>query len=604
MIQESNVMKIRGMCMQQNSFYSSAIKCLFLIMVFVLVLSARLHASELFYTIQTGSFNDMDHANKQFDTIAHTLKESEVQHLRIERVGIYFCVRLGKFETFPDALNFLERLQPSQPLLYEAILLEAYINDERFMRVFPDLLSAADNAPVIEKESQAVTGQYAQHDAAPIEEVAQSVPNNDEPEIKHEDTVKTVNESVVKKEEDDRMSLSIQDADIRSVLKGLSIKKKLNIVTSQDVSGKISVNVHDLSLKEVLDAIITINGFSYIQKENIIFVTKGKEGAGENFFDEEVRIFRLQYADMDEVEKVTAQLITESAKITLYKPEKTLIVEDVPKNLDSIEKVIKALDVPPRQVLIETRILQVRLNDDNSLGIDWSDSFSDFFGSSGQVSTQGFTGASQGFFFNVMNGDFTLFLEALNNTTEVNTLSSPSLLALDNKEATIIIGEKLGYYVTTATEATVLQSVEFLDTGTQLKLTPHIINDDTVILKIHPEVSDGIVIDGLPSKTTAEVTTSLMAPNGGTIFIGGLIRDRKEDIKNRVPLLGKIPLLGALFSKTTNITARTEIVVLITPHIISDANKEILARNNQKVNTIEKDLKQERSVFELVPGTK
>ncbi len=598
-------MKIRGMCMQQNSFYSSAVKCLMLMMAFVLVLSANLHASELYYTIQTGSFNDMDHANIQFDNIAHTLQESEMQHLRIEKVGTYFCVRLGKFEAYSDALNFLERLQPRQPLLYEALLLEAYITDERVMRVFPDSLSAADNTRDIEKKTQTVPVQNVQQDAEPVEKAVQSEPQVEEAQTTHENTVKPVKASVVTKEDDDRISLSIQDADIRSVLKGLSIKKKLNIVTSKDVSGKISVNVHNLTLQEVLDAIITINGFSYVQKDNIIFVTNGK-GSGDNLLDEEVRMFKLKYADIDEVEKVIAKLVTESAKITFYRPEKTLIVEDVAQNLNQVEKVLKALDVPPRQVLIETRILQVRLNDDSSLGIDWSHTFSDFFNSSGQVSTQGFTtgGASQGFFFNIMNGDFTLFLEALQNITQVNTLSSPSLLALNNKEATIIIGEKLGYYVTTATEATVLQSVEFLDTGTQLKLTPHIVNDDSVIMKIHPEVSDGIVIDGLPSKNTAEVTTNLMAPNGGTILIGGLIRDRKEDIKNRVPLLGKIPVLGALFSKTTNITTRTEIVVLITPHIISDANKEILARNNQRVNSIEKDLQQERSEMELVPGIK
>jgi len=95
-----------------------------------------------------------------------------------------------------------------------------------------------------------------------------------------------------------------------------------------------------------------------------------------------------------------------------------------------------------------------------------------------------------------------------------------------------------------------------------------------------------------------------MAPDGGTIFIGGLIRDRKEDIKNRVPLLGSIPLLGALFSKTTNITSRTEIVVLITPHIISAVNKEILAKNNRKVTDTEENLQKKRSLIELVPGTK
>ena len=102
-----------------------------------------------------------------------------------------------------------------------------------------------------------------------------------------------------------------------------------------------------------------------------------------------------------------------------------------------------------------------------------------------------------------------------------------------------------------------------------------------------------------PNSKTVE---SLMAPDGGTIFIGGLIRDRKEEIKSRVPGLGAIPLLGALFSKTTNITVRTEIIVLITPHIITADNKDLLEKDTQKVNEVEKSLKKDRSIKELIPG--
>ena len=312
--------------------------------------------------------------------------------------------------------------------------------------------------------------------------------------------------------------------------------------------------------------------------------------------------FKLKYVDIEEVEKVVGKLLSESAMITIYKPEKTLIVEDVPQNLDRVKKVLETLDIPPKQVLIETRIMEVRLNDDTSLGIDWNDLFSGFFNSSGEILTRGFTaGATQGFIFNLVHEDLNVFLEALQAKTEVKTLSSPRLLALDKKQAKIIIGDKLGYNVTTSTETAVLQSVEFLETGTQLVLTPQIIDDGRVIMEIHPEVSDGIIVNGLPTETTTEVTTSLMAPDGGTIFIGGLIRDRKEDIRTRVPGLGSIPLIGALFSKTNNVTVRTEIIVLITPHIISAANKDILEKDTQKVNEVEKILQKERSLRELVP---
>jgi type IV pilus assembly protein PilQ len=557
------------------------------------------------YTIQTGSFDDMESADAQFDTIVHSLQGSEIDHLRIEQIGNYFCVRMGKFEAYHDARKFLDRLQP---LVHDTLLMEGYVKDERIRRSYSASLSAADNDAEVKEPSQPLRDYSLMHDAERIEGEGGSGPGKEEPGAQNLGEGKTVSRPVDIKEEDERLSLSIQDADIRSVLKALSSRKKLNIVAGQDVKGTISVNLYDLPLKEVLDAIITMNGFSYTQKDNIIHVSKAVENSEEDLPETDIMTFKLKYADIDEAEKVVAKLVTESAKITYYKPEKTLIVEDTPHNLNGVKQVLETLDIPPRQVFIETRIMSVRVNDDTSLGIDWSDTFSGFFNSSGNVLTQGFarpeTLLSQGFFFNVMNSDFNLLLDALQTITEVSFISSPRVLALDNKEARILIGDMLGYYVTTATEAAVLQSVEFLDTGTQLIITPHIVDNETIIMDIHPEISDGSIIDGLPSKNTAEVTTSLMAPDGGTVFIGGLIRDRKEDIKERVPGLGSIPVIGALFGRTTNITVRNEIIVLITPHIISNANIEILEGENQKVNETEKNLKRERSLKELIPGTK
>ncbi len=548
----------------------------------------------------------MEHAEKQFDNVVRKLQGTEINHLRIEKVGSYFCVRIGKFEGYTDARKYLQRLQSS---FHDAALLEAYIKDERVKRLFPDSVAVTNNDMETKEEPQPVSVQYAHPDVERIEEEDRPEPGIKETDTQSNGKGKTDNVPMAIKEEDDRLSLSVQDADIKSVLKALSIKRKLNIVASQDIVGKVSVNLHDLPLKDVLDAVLTHNGFSYVQKDNIMYVTKAKAGSGENLPQAEVMIFKLNYVDIDEVDKVITKLVSESAKVTVYKPEKTLIIEDLPKNLAQVKKVLESLDVPPKQVLIETKIMEVRLNDDTSLGIDWSTSYRDFINSAGDAISKGFAGraatGTQGFFFNVVNGkEFNLFLEALQTITGVNTLSSPRLLALDNKEAKIIIGGKLGYKVTTTNDGVSLETIEFLETGTQLVLTPHIIDDGKVIMDIHPEVSDGeIGSTGVPSETTTEVTTSVMAPDGGTIFIGGLIRDRKEDIRKRIPGFGAIPILGALFGKTTSITVRTEIIVLITPHIISSDNKEILEKDTQKVIETGENLKKERSLKELLPGT-
>ena len=119
-------------------------------------------------------------------------------------------------------------------------------------------------------------------------------------------------------------------------------------------------------------------------------------------------------------------------------------------------------------------------------------------------------------------GDFQSALETIEGIDELNTLATPRLLAVDGH----------------------------------------------ILMKVHPELSDGVVTEGLPSKTTAEVTTEVLIKNGDTLFIGGLIRERTEEIRRGIPLLVRIPLLGALFGKTTYVTSKSELITLITPTII------------------------------------
>jgi len=404
------------------------------------------------------------------------------------------------------------------------------------------------------------------------------------------------------------ITLSIQDADIQTVLKALARQKNLNIVSSPEVNGKVSVHLHDAPLGEALNAVIVLNGFDYARKGNILYVFKGTGGAaGADRIGREVKTYKMNYVDIDEVMKNVREILSPSAMVTVYKPDKTLIVEDTAPRLARLEKVLRLIDVPPLQVLIEAKILEIRLNDDTALGIDWNQAF-EHFETSGHLLTQGLAnrseGGGQGLFFQSVSNHFSLFLDALQTQNRVNTLSTPKLIALDGKEAKIIVGGKLGYFVTTATNTTVLQTVEFLEVGTQLVLTPHIMGDGNIIMEIHPEVSDGTVTAGLPSETTTEVTTTLIAKDGGTIFMGGLIRDRKEDIRNQVPGLGCIPFFGVLFGRTDNTTQKTEIIVMITPHIVAPSDREYLRHDAKVVEDLGRELKKERSLKELIPGMK
>lgn len=367
------------------------------------------------------------------------------------------------------------------------------------------------------------------------------------------------------------VTLSVKDMDIKDVLSMFSDSRDLNIVCEGAVKGAVSIDLHGVPFPQALRAVVGMAGFDVTRKGNIYFVHKPAGGDPGRTVMLESRTFRLNYADPTEVQTVLGEFSSPIGKVTTYAPLRALVVEDHAEVLARMEAILAEIDCAPRQVIIEARLIEARLSDDMSMGIDWSLVFSQNKGS-GNLDLSGFASpagmGSEGFFITWGEGDFTAALEMMAGVEDLNTLAAPRLVAIDGAEAEIIIGGQLGFRVVTYVENTVMESVEFLDTGAQLRLTPTIAADGHILMSISPELSDGKIEEGLPSKTTTEVTTQVLVKDGQTLFIGGLIREREEMARQGIPLLMDIPLLGRLFGKTTVGTQKTEIVVLITPHIV------------------------------------
>ena len=150
-------------------------------------------------------------------------------------------------------------------------------------------------------------------------------------------------------------------------------------------------------------------------------------------------------------------------------------------------------------------------------------------------------------------------------------MANPKVLALNKQKGQIIVGRRDGFLTTTVTETQAIQAVEFLETGTQLIFRPFIGNDGYIRMELHPEDSVGFVnAQGLPSEQTTEVTTNVLIRDGETILIGGLFREVTTDARKQVPLLGGLPVVGDLFRSRSDSTAREEIVILLTVHIVKD----------------------------------
>ncbi|MHC5074410.1 MAG: type II secretion system protein GspD, partial [Planctomycetota bacterium] len=173
-------------------------------------------------------------------------------------------------------------------------------------------------------------------------------------------------------------------------------------------------------------------------------------------------------------------------------------------------------------------------------------------------------------------GDIGVFIRAVEQISDLTILAKPKILAVNKQLGQVYIGQKIGYREgNVVTEGGVLQegSVKFLDTGTKLSFRPYIGDDGYIRMDIHPKDSTGSLEEGIPNETAAELVTNIIVKDGQTIVIGGLFRDQITSVKTQIPLLGDIPLLGAVFRGTSDNIVRTEVMVLLTPHIIEEPSE-------------------------------
>ncbi len=382
------------------------------------------------------------------------------------------------------------------------------------------------------------------------------------------------------------MTLNFYQSDIQEVLSALAIQQNINIVTGKGISGDITVHLYEVPLDRALGAICKSGGFNFYKQADVYYIYKPKVEKEPELEALEMRIFKLEYAEIDKIQQVLDAL-PDIRLIKIHEPTRTIIVEDTLKNIEKVEKLIRYWDAKPKQVLIEAKILEVTLTDDMSFGVNWEQ----MLGGDGAIGTGGFssgvfpggTGASpvpaegSGVFANVITGagtdwQFSAALDALDAKTDINTLSTPKILAIHGKPAKVQVGGQQGYTVTTISDGIATTSVEFIDTGTILELTPYIDAQDNVLLKVEPTINSAIIEEGIPVVNSTVVTTWLMAKNGETVFIGGLIQNTQNSTRTGIPCLGDIPLLGFLFGRSTESTGKSELIVLITPHVIGDGD--------------------------------
>ena len=426
---------------------------------------------------------------------------------------------------------------------------------------------------------------------------------------------------------------------VRKALAMLGSQCNKNIVPSPSVDGVLAFrSLRNVTFEEAMDAILGGNFVYEVEGKLVKVYTKDEyKKIKEDPARMEHKVFTLYYITADEAARLVAPVLSAAHKIEKSTAAEksitsttasagamagasagskagdamalndTIVLYDYPEYIEKAAGVIKAIDIRPKQVLVEATVLSATLTEETKFGIDWNfmagvsltgTSSASQIGTTESIGTTTTTPISQiaagtpgapietaGFATSGMNGlrigatsgDMAIFLTALESITDVTILANPKILAVNKQQGMVHVGKTLGYRGSTAISSGGVATqgeVAFLDTGTVLTFRPYIGNDGYIRMDISPQDSTAqLNIDRVPDKTTAEVTTNVIVKDGETIVIGGLFRDVVTTGRSQVPLLGDLPLVGVLFRGTNDKTERQEVIVLLTPHIITEPSQ-------------------------------
>jgi len=397
---------------------------------------------------------------------------------------------------------------------------------------------------------------------------------------------------------EDRFSIHAQNDDVREVLEALSEQGGLSILFTKAVQGKVSATLRNVDVNTALDAILKSAGLVSRREGTFVYVgTPDEFDTLEQALDRlGTRVYRPNYITAAELQTLIHPILTEklgvvsvstpaeaglvadatSAGGNKFAGGDVVVVRDYEAVLTQVDQIVAEIDVRPMQVAIEAMILSVKLDDQNTFGVDFQllrDNSNVRLGwGTPANSLANFKFDQGGLKFGFLDSSLAAFVNALETVGDTNVIASPRLMVLNKHKADILIGEQLGYVSTTVTETSSTQSVQFLDVGAQLRIRPFISTDGLIRMEVHPELSTGSVKTDsgftLPNKEVTQVTTNIMVRDGSTVVIGGLMReDLTKNIK-QVPYLGSMPVIGPAFRTTDERTQRREIIVLITPHIV------------------------------------
>ena len=430
----------------------------------------------------------------------------------------------------------------------------------------------------------------------------------------------------------ERLTLNFQEIETRAVLQLLADASGQNIVVSDSVNGNVTLRLQNVPWDQALDIVLRTKGLDKRKQDNVIIVAPQEELAAREKADlaakkdiQELAPLRAEYlqvnyakaADMAALIKTqSGSLLSARGSVAVDDRTNTLLLQDTADRLSDIRRLVATLDIPVRQVLIESRIVVVNDDFERDLGARVGLTTVNSNGGNGIVTTTGTaaaedtivssalatragtgtgvlvptgtTGAPErynvnlpvanpagSFALGILGNNFLVDLElsAAQAETRAAVVSSPRVVTANQKEASIEQGVEIPYQQSASSGAT---TISFKKAVLSLKVTPHITPDSRIILDLDvrdDNVGTVVVTSGgvnVPSIDTREILTQVLVNDGQTVVLGGILETTSRDVATKVPWLGDVPVLGNLFKTTTKTDNKDELLIFVTPKIVRE----------------------------------
>ncbi len=371
------------------------------------------------------------------------------------------------------------------------------------------------------------------------------------------------------------------DEDITTILHTLAKFNNVDMVIDDSIKGKMTLNLNDVNFDSALQLITTAKGLAYRQVGNSYIIESAEMGATE--------VFKLRYTRAADIKK-TIEPIAASLKVKIEMDEvsNSLIISGSPNGNARIQGILKEVDILQQQVTLEAKVVAINKSNMKDLGVNWSWDVTPqsaqydvtlpvIDGATGRLTTPGkidvtrdvnkgviqFGRSPEGYPYEFY---YQAKINALISNGNAKILASPKVMTINGKEARVLIGDRIPVLTESTSDGKTTSTVQYIDAGIKLTYTPSITADGSITAKVRTEVSTPTLVADIKNYriTTREAESNVRMKDGETLVIAGLIGSEESKTSSKVPFLGDLPLLGALFRSETTNKSETEVVIFLT----------------------------------------